>query len=216
MNQPRKTFLLTLAFCLAVTALSFVLLAVIVPGTIGQPSAWSAAAILFAFLFWCARTDRIDAPILQKPATSGRRLCARQLSLSLLPPADVCDSGLVIVKIRRTSIDSGLSPQERSPALAHLQALLPPGATLLLVDCPGAPSGSQCFDVYLDSASGAKLIYLNPLLVPLFPTCQLDGATRILVPFSGKTWHGGTLLVRALAVRVWGEQAEATYPFELE
>ncbi|HEU5381610.1 MAG TPA: hypothetical protein VFV38_39820 [Ktedonobacteraceae bacterium] len=103
------------------------------------------------------------------------------------------------------------------PSLHTLQLLVSPGAQLHLVDCGQTEDRCLLFDVYLVPAvSHAKFVYLNPMLVHLFPTRILDGVRRVLVPFPREEFVGGILLAHALAARIWGEQERApAFTFEI-
>jgi hypothetical protein len=102
----------------------------------------------------------------------------------------------------------------RCPGLPVLLKLLPRGARLQLIACEWTSEGT-CFDVYL--ADSPRLVYLNPLLLALFPWREIDGVKRLLMPFTGATRRVGDLLMWALEARLWGAEEEVpVYTYDLE
>lgn len=102
----------------------------------------------------------------------------------------------------------------RCPGLPVLLKLLPRGARLHLIACEWTSEGT-CFDVYL--VGSPRLVYLNPLLLVLFPWREIDGVKRLLMPFTGATRWVGELLVWTLEARLWGAGEEVPiYTYDLE
>lgn len=115
--------------------------------------------------------------------------------------------------------------------LARLRYMLPITATLYLIDF-GENTRGVLYDVYRKDClfetrkslgrfheQSTPMLYLTEFLhwTGILPTCQLNGAPRVLIPFSPEAgWHSEKLLAQALMARIWGGESESTpYQFEV-